>query len=335
MRVPEPPQELLCDAVTLSDLAREHGLDLIGADREVVAFGTLTTVSEHRDRLLTYATSRSYAAQFARTDIASCVIHRSLVEELPPDRSALVTSKSAADAFYTIFSDLVRHHDWSPFPAHRGASTTIAASAVIHEPVVIGDGCVIMDNVVVLPRTYIGDRVVIKPNSTIGGDGFQLSTIGGHRRLVPHAGGVLIDSDVTIGSQTCVDRGLFGDMTVVGPDTHIDNLVYVAHAVRLGRACVVVACAEISGSVTVGDSAWLGPRSAVNPGLRIGEHAMIGTGSTVVSDIPPHAVAFGCPARVRGWRCACEQRLEVVDGHAECSRCGSRFELLDDRAVPV
>jgi UDP-3-O-[3-hydroxymyristoyl] glucosamine N-acyltransferase len=216
-------------------------------------------------------------------------------------------------------------------PAYRGAGTHIAPSARIHDNVVIGDDCVIMDNVVILPQSYVSDRVVVKPSATIGGEGFQLSSIEGRRRPVPHAGGVFIGDDVTVGSQTCVDRGLFGEFTTLETGAHIDNLVHVAHSVHIGRGTAVVACAEISGSVVVGDGAWLGPRCAINPGLRIGEHALIGTGSTVVEDVPPYALSYGVPARTRGWRCVCGKPL--ADAQPDCSNCGRQFDLSGDHPV--
>ena len=138
---------------------------------------------------------------------------------------------------------------------------------------------------------------------------------------MPHAGGVYLGPGVTIGSQTCVDCGLFGELTWIDADAHVDNLVHVAHAVRVGVEATIVACAEVSGSVVVGDGAWLGPSCSINPGLRVGAHALVGTGSTVVADVPPNAVAFGSPAKVRGWRCACGERLAERPSSA-CPSCG-------------
>ena len=322
---PTPPIQLTAKPQPLSLLAHGRNLTPVGADRPIIAYGALTTTSPYADQLLTYATSPAYLDAFLASPIAACVLHDSLAAKLPPDRSALITLGDPADAFYTLFGDSVIAGEWTALPTYRGARTQIASSAQIHDCVVIGDDCVIMDNVVILPQSYISDGVVIKPNTTIGGEGFQLSSINGHRQLVPHAGGVFVGSGVTIGSQTCVDRGLFGDFTTIGADTHIDNLVHIAHSVSIGRDAAVVACAEISGSVTIGDGAWLGPNCSVNPGLRVGEHALIGTGSTVVQDIPPHALAYGVPARVRGWRCVCGERLPDAT-MAQCPRCERRFD---------
>jgi len=306
---------------TLVELARSQSLALIGPDRQIVAFGGITTGSAYRDRLLTYATTKAYVEAFAASDLAACVVSESHVDLVPGGRSALVTSADAGEAFYGVFADAVSDEDWTTIDEWRGANVQIAASAQIHDHVSIGEGCVIMDHVVVLPQTHIAAGVTIKPHATIGGDGFQVAQIHGRRRLVPHAGGVYLGPGSTIGSQTCVDRGLFGELTWIDGDAHVDNLVHVAHSVRVGAGATIVACAEVSGSVVVEDGAWLGPACAINPGLRVGAHALVGTGSTVVADVPPHAVAFGSPAKVRGWRCVCGERFSERP-LAECPSCG-------------
>jgi UDP-3-O-[3-hydroxymyristoyl] glucosamine N-acyltransferase len=303
----------------LSELAAA-GLELVGPDREIVAFGGTTTGSQHRMELLTYATTEAFVDAFIASDLAACVVPQRYAALVPEGRSALVTGGDAGEVFYELFAHAVEHGRWSTIDEWRGAGSHIAATAVIHDGVSIGDDCVIMDHVVVLPRTHIASGVTIKPNATIGGEGFQLAQIAGRRRLVPHAGGVYLGPGVTIGSQTCVDRGLFGELTWIDAEAHVDNLVHIAHSVHVGTRATIVACAEVSGSVVVGEGAWLGPACAINPGVRVGEHSLIGTGSTVVADVPPNAVAFGSPAKVRGWRCECGERL-AAKPESRCPSC--------------
>lgn len=323
---PAPPSELTATPTTLSALAAAHSLTLVGPDLEISAFGILTSSSKHRSRMLTYATTDGYFDQFLASGIAACVAHESLLKP-ETGASVLATKGDAAEVFYEVFSDSVSCGRWDRFPEYRGESIQVGPGAHVEDEVVICSETVIQANATVLSRTYLGERVTVKPGAVLGGDGFQLAPSGGTRRLVPHAGGVVVESDVTIGSQTCVDKGLFGEMTTIGAGTKIDNLVHVAHSAQIGRDCVVVACAEISGSVVLGDGAWLGPGCAINPGLTVGAFALIGTGSVVVADVPAHAVAFGSPARVRGWRCRCGQRLELEDDAARCSKCGRAFAL--------
>lgn len=316
------------DPAKLSSLASAYeGIELVGPDCEITAFGTISSGTDHRDRALTYAVSSRYVGEFLESDLAACVMPRALARDLPPAVSALLTEADPAEIFYAIFSDTVTEGRWERLPSRRGSGNTIAASAQIHDHVVIGDNSVIMDYAVLLPNTRLGNDVLVKPHATIGGQGFQLRTFQGRRSLAPHAGGVFIDDNAAIGSQTCIDCGLFGDFTTIGSQTIVDNLVHIAHSAQIGANATIVACAEVSGSVRIGDGAWLGPRSCTNPGLNIGHDALIGTGSTVVKDIPPHAVAYGAPARVAGWRCVCGTRLPDGKPESVCPSCGTRYEM--------
>jgi UDP-3-O-[3-hydroxymyristoyl] glucosamine N-acyltransferase len=323
--------------IRLGDFAARYGFELVGEDVDIVAFGGVGTRSANATRLLTYVGAEEYLEGFAASEIAACVIGRTIAEKLPSGRSALITPGDAQEAFFTIFADSVDEGRWTAIETKYGAGNEIAETAVVHDGVEIGDDSTIMDNVVILPNTRLGDRVVIKPNATVGGQGFQLAVVRGKRRLVPHAGGVSIGSDVTIGSQTCVDRGLFGEFTSIEDGARIDNLVHIAHSARIGRDATVVACAEVSGSVDVGSGAWLAPSCAINPSLSVGDHAMVGTGSVVVKDIPPHGIAYGVPAKVLAWRCVCGTRLneEGSGRSASCRNCGRVFSLEGPHPVEV
>lgn len=313
---------------TLAALASRHGgLQLCGPDREIVAFGTLATRSQHRDQLLTYAASDDYLADFVDSGIAACVMPRVFARDLPANVSALTTETDPRDTFFALFAETIDEGRWHCLTARQGSGNSISPSAQIHDGVIIGDDCIVMDCAVLLQNTQLGDRVLVKPHATIGGQGFQVGTIDGRRTLIPHVGGVFLGDDVAVGSQTCIDRGLFGELTTVGARTMIDNLVHIAHSASLGMDATVVACAEVSGSVGVGDGAWLGPSCAINPGVTVGDHALIGTGSTVVKDIPPHALAYGVPARVAGWRCRCGSRLQEGNSMGRCSTCGTRYQM--------
>lgn len=333
---PPPPTQLLARAQSLSTLAKRYDLELVGPDREIRSFGGTTTRLQNRSELLTWATADTYVDAFLASDLAACVVAAGARDTLPVDRSFLVARGDPAAAFYEIFSDTATSGEWSHIARHRGARTRIAATAVIHDNVSIGDDCEVMDHVVVLPETYIGDRVVVKPNATIGGQGFQLAPLRGARRLIPHAGGVVVGADAAIGSSSCLDRGLFGEMTWIGDRTQVDNLVHIAHSAWIGSDSTVVALAEVSGSATVGDGVWLAPHSAITHGARVGDHALLGIGAVATRDIPAHAVAVGVPARVMRWQCACGTTLAPGDDPiTRCLSCGRQFDFSSGQAVAL
>jgi UDP-3-O-[3-hydroxymyristoyl] glucosamine N-acyltransferase len=166
----------------------------------------------------------------------------------------------------------------------------------------IGDGVSIGEDSVVGPRAVcydgcrIGRRVVIKAGAVIGGAGFgYLSDGQGHHRI-PHVGGCVLEDDVEIGSNSCVDRGSLDD-TVIGEGSKLDNLVHVGHNVRIGRRCLLMAGVGIAGSTRIGDDVILAGHVGVTDHLVIGDRARIAAKSAVFGDIPAGASFSGHPAR--------------------------------------
>lgn len=137
-----------------------------------------------------------------------------------------------------------------------------------------------------------GDAVLIGSNNSIGFEGF-----GFHKgKRIPHKGGVLIGSNVEIGSNTCIDRAVIGD-TVIGDNVKIDNLVHIAHGVKIGNGSIIVAGAVICGSVTIGENVWVGANACIRQHLTIGDNAVIGMGAVVVKDVPAGQTVAGNPAK--------------------------------------
>jgi len=177
-----------------------------------------------------------------------------------------------------------------------GARTRIDPGVVIDDDVVIGDDCLIGARAVCHAGTRIGNRVVVKAGAVIGGDGFgYASTAEGHMRI-QHVGSCVLEDDVEVGSNTCIDRGSVDD-TVVGRGTKIDNLVQIAHNVRIGARCLIVAGSGIAGSVRIGDGVIVAGAVGIANGLRIGDGVRIAAKSGVFGDIPAGETWGGYPAR--------------------------------------
>jgi UDP-3-O-[3-hydroxymyristoyl] glucosamine N-acyltransferase len=159
------------------------------------------------------------------------------------------------------------------------------------QPPVIGRDCTIHPSAVIYDNVVIGDRVTIKANAVIGGEGFGF--IKGKNPA--HHGRVVIGNDVHIGSCTCIDRGTLGD-TIIGDGAMIDNLVHIAHNAVIGKRASVIANAMIAGSCEVGNDAWIAPSASVRNGLPVGANAVVGIGAVVVSQVDPGQTVMGNPA---------------------------------------
>jgi UDP-3-O-[3-hydroxymyristoyl] glucosamine N-acyltransferase len=179
--------------------------------------------------------------------------------------------------------------------AQIGAGTTLEAYSVI------GPGCAIGRNSRIgahasVKCSLIGDRVQIASGARLGEAGFGVA--GDARGLVdvPQLGRVIIQDDVSVGALTCIDRGAYDD-TVIGEGSKIDNLVQIAHNVRIGRHCIIAAHSGISGSVSVGDGAMFGGRAGIIDHIDIGAGARVAAGAIVLRDVPAGEMWSGHPAK--------------------------------------
>jgi UDP-3-O-[3-hydroxymyristoyl] glucosamine N-acyltransferase len=184
--------------------------------------------------------------------------------------------------------------------ADIGARCRIDSNAVICDGVAIGDDCVIGANSSI-SHAVIGARVRISSNVSIGGEGFGFVPSPTGLLRIAQLGRVIIEDDVQIGSNSAVDRGAMGD-TIIGAGTAIDNLVQIAHNVRIGRHCVLAGQVGIAGSTTLGDRVMVGGQTAINDHVTIGSDARIAGKSGVMRDVAPGEAVGGYPAMpIRQW----------------------------------
>lgn len=180
--------------------------------------------------------------------------------------------------------------------ARIGAGTWIGAHSVIGEGVQIGRDVRLYPQVTVYPGSTLGDRAAVHSGSRIGSDGFGYVFQGGAHQKLPHVGRCVIGNDVEIGANCAIDRGSIDD-TVIGDGTKLDNLVHVAHNVRIGRLCLLTAQVGIAGSVRVGDGVVMAGQSGVSGHVTIGDRVTLSAKTGVISDIPSGETWGGFPAR--------------------------------------
>jgi UDP-3-O-[3-hydroxymyristoyl] glucosamine N-acyltransferase len=183
-----------------------------------------------------------------------------------------------------------------------GERAQIAAGTILHAGNYVGDdcklgaACVLFPNVTLYPRTELGQRVRIHAGTVIGSDGYGYVQDAGTHRKVPQIGNVIVGDDVEIGANVTVDRGALGP-TVIGKGTKIDNLVQIAHNVRIGEHCLVISQVGIAGSSKLGNYVILAGQAGVAGHLQIGNQVTVAAQAGVMHNIPDGQTWLGSPAQ--------------------------------------
>jgi UDP-3-O-[3-hydroxymyristoyl] glucosamine N-acyltransferase len=176
-----------------------------------------------------------------------------------------------------------------------GPRCRIGAHVVLGEGVVLGADCRVGSHASI-SHALLGMRVYIYPGVRIGQEGFGFAATPEGFLTVPQLGRVIVQDDVEVGANSTIDRGSLQD-TVIGAGSRLDNLVQIGHNVRLGRGCVIVALAGISGSTILEDHVTLGGQAGLTGHLRIGRGARIGAQAGVMADLAAGAEVVGTPAQ--------------------------------------
>ncbi len=180
--------------------------------------------------------------------------------------------------------------------ARIGARAIVYPHVTIGDDAVIGDDCVIHARVSVRERVTIGRRVVIQDGAVIGSDGFGFAhQADGSHYKIPQHGGVVIEDEVEVGANTAIDRPAVGE-TRIGAGTKIDNLVQIAHGVKVGRNVLLAAQVGIAGSTTIEDRVTLAGQVGVAGHLTLGK-GMVATAQTgIPNSVDAGSLVSGYPA---------------------------------------
>jgi UDP-3-O-[3-hydroxymyristoyl] glucosamine N-acyltransferase len=177
-----------------------------------------------------------------------------------------------------------------------GDHSAILAGAYIGNNVAIGQNCRIYPYAVIYDNTVIGNNVSIHSGAIVGADGFGYKFRNGAHRKVPQVGNVVIEDNVEIGANTCIDRGALGS-TVIGTGSKIDNLVQIGHNNKVGKHVIMCGLTGVSGSCTIEDYAVLAGSSGVADHVTIGQGAVVLARSGVAVDVAAGSQVFGSPAK--------------------------------------
>ncbi|HVN18068.1 MAG TPA: UDP-3-O-(3-hydroxymyristoyl)glucosamine N-acyltransferase [Dongiaceae bacterium] len=268
---------------------------------------------------LTFVSNPKYAAA-ARSTRASAVI---VSEDFPAIPSAMLRAKDPYLSFARALELFHPPHRYSPgihptaivhVSARIGPGAHIGPYVVIDEDVSIGANAVLLAHVVIYPGAKIGDNffaharatvrencrignnVLLQNGVVIGGDGFGFAkTAKGHWHKIPQPAPVVIEDDVEVQANSCIDRASVGE-TRIKRGVKVDNLVQVGHGSTVGEDALLCAQVGIAGSTEIGNRVILTGQVGVVGHCRVGDNAIVTPQSGVAADIPAGALVSGAPA---------------------------------------
>ena len=311
---------------TLAELSARFELELHGDGEHLIAgVGTLDSAAPDQ---ITFLANPSYRKQLPETGAGAVILQERDVETCP-------THALVAPDPYVAYARVAGLFDPRPKPepgihptavvspsASLGKNVSLAAHVVIGANCQIGDGCVIGPGTVIEDnsslgeacRLYsnvsigcgvkIGNRVIMHPGAVIGADGFGIAFATDHWEKVPQLGNVIIGDDCEIGANSCVDRGAVGD-TVLEEDVRLDNLVQIAHNVRVGAHTAIASMGGAAGSATIGKYCMLAGQAAVAGHTEIADRTILGAASKAMKPIKQSGETWSglIPAQpIREWQ---------------------------------
>jgi UDP-3-O-[3-hydroxymyristoyl] glucosamine N-acyltransferase len=302
----------------LIDLATSLGCTLIGegGDREITRVAGLEDAAAGD---VTFLSNRKYAKYVATTRASAIIADASLASAPCPIIRSAQPYVTFAEALSRLTAAPRHVAGVSPLahvdPTARvdpsasvgpfvsiGAGTSIGPRTAIYPHVTIGPGvtlgadCVIHAQVSIREDVRVGDRVILQDAAVIGSDGFGFATRrDGTHHKIPQVGRVVIDDDVEIGAHSAIDRPAVGE-TRIAAGTKIDNLVQVAHGVKIGQRVLLAAQVGIAGSTTIEDDVVFAGQSGAVGHVRVGKGSIVTAKSGVTHDLAPGSAVSGFPA---------------------------------------
>jgi len=251
-------------------------------------FCAIGLISHNFPMQMVFVEDIKYLNDLLSKENISCAVVSGEISQQIPSEYGIIVSDNPRKTFCEVHNYLAKNSDfYGKLPDNEiSGSACIHPTAYIAEKgVIIGKRCYIGPNVSIFERTIIEDDVIIRSGSVIGTEGFEFKRINNQIIPLTHAGGVLIHNNVEIQANSCIAKSVFGGFTEIGEYTKIDNLIHVAHNVKIGKRCLIAACTMIGGSTNIGNDVWIGPSSSISSEITIGDRASITIGSVVTKDV--------------------------------------------------
>lgn len=310
-------------ALQLSELARLVDGDIVRGEPSFLVEG-VASLDEAAATEVSFLGNEKYRQEFLATRAGAVIVPRGA--PAGPDGVALIAADNPSFAFgeavkyftkalarrfepgvhpravvdesASLDPDKVRVHAGAVVMAGAviGDGSEIGPNAVVGEGVRLGRDCLLHAQVSIRERCVLGDRVIVQPGAVIGSDGFGYENIDGRHVKIDQIGIVVLEDDVEIGANTTIDRARFG-RTVIATGTKVDNLVQIAHNVRLGEHNLLVSQSGVAGSARTGRYVVLAAQAGIGGHVTIGDGAMFAGRSGATADMAGGETYGGYPAQ--------------------------------------
>ncbi len=290
--------------LTLEQAAKICGGELVG-DKTTVILG-FCSIENQQQNALTFVSHTKFGKLIDVAKGAYYIVpetlRRDVKQGIVHDNPTQAFRLLLAFVYKSVDSKLVAKTAIIDDSVQLGQQVSVGHNTVIEAGVVLGDGCVVGDNcfigrnvkigrqtkishrVSIHHECILGDNCIIADGTVIGGQGFGFSFEGGQWEAVPQIGRVVISNKVHIGSNVCIDRGAIDD-TTIGNNVIIDNLVHIAHNVRIGDGCAFAAEVGIAGSTTIGKHCLFGGQVGIAGHISITDGVQINGGAKILQSI--------------------------------------------------
>jgi UDP-3-O-[3-hydroxymyristoyl] glucosamine N-acyltransferase len=336
---------------TLAQLQAEIGGRIIGDGS--VSFARVSAIEDATPDALTFATDEKYYAEAMASDAAAVLLDASVpIPDGKTPTKPLLVVQNARLALANLLAKLKPPKPKGPYrhptaiveegaeiagDVYLGAYAYVCANAKLASGVALGVGAYVgpaavigeetwlHPHAVVHERCVLGKRVVLHSGAVIGSEGFGWAFVEGRLERIPQIGNVVLDDDVEIGANSCIDRAQTGS-TSIGKGTKIDNLVQIGHNCRIGVHCAIASQTGLAGSTVVGDYVKFAGQVGAAGHLRIGSRATIAGQAGVWGDVPEGATVSGNPARDH------RERIRAKVMVRNLPKLVARVEALEKRA---
>ena len=313
-----PDPRPISPCLSLAEIARLTGGELVGTANPLIS--GVAGIRDAEPGHLTFLGAKRYQA-FLRTCQASAIlvnrdepVHLPAVRVDNPALGFMKVLRYFSEAVTLTFPRTVHASAVVDETVCLGRDVHIGAHVVIEGGVVIGDrsvilpgtcilrhsrlgsDCVVYPNVVLREYTEIGNRVIVHAGAVLGSDGFGFIAEGTIQTKVPQIGHVVVEDDVEIGANSCIDRATTG-ITRIRRGTKIDNLVQIAHNCDVGEDSILCAQVGVSGSTGIGSRVKIGGQAGLAGHIKIGDGATVGAQGGVTKSVPAETIVSGYPAR--------------------------------------